>query len=217
MKMNLAPGEPHAGLWRVIPISEFVQTVFDSSQKRQNRPWIVAVDGRSGSGKSTLANRLHRAVLNSAVVHTDDVAWHHSFFGWSDLLIEGILKPLRLGEAVSYQPPGWQPHGRTGSITIPAGLDLIIIEGVGASRTEVMPYIDRSMWVQSDFDEAKRRCIARDGDTEEVRHFWEMWMTEELVFVQQQRPWERAALIVNGTPQQPYDQNAEIIVASTVQ
>jgi hypothetical protein len=30
----------------------------------------------------------------SALVHTDDVAWRHSFFGWSDLLIEGVLKPL---------------------------------------------------------------------------------------------------------------------------
>lgn len=217
MAMKISSGEPQADSWRVMPIREFVQAVFDMSQTPPDRPWIVAVDGRSGGGKTTFSNVLHQAVPKSAVVHTDDIAWHHSFFDWSDLLIEGVLKPLRLGSAVSYQPPGWQPHGRDGAIEIAAGLDLVVVEGVGASRTEVMPWIDRSVWVQSDFDEAKRRCIARDGGTEEVIKFWELWMTEELDFLQKQRPWERATLIVNGTPEQPYDRGTQVIAASALQ
>jgi hypothetical protein len=104
-------------------------------------------------------------------VHTDDIAWHHSFFNWSELLIEGVLKPLYNGEAVNYQPPGWLKKGRAGTIEVAAGLDLVIVEGVGASRTEVTPWIDRSVWVQSDLDEAERRGIARDGGTDEVRDF----------------------------------------------
>ena len=163
MNMKLGPGEPPAGPWRVMPTSDLVRLVFDADLARDGRPWILAVDGRSGSGKSTVANLLHRFVPASAVVHTDDVAWHHSFFEWSDLLVEGILKPLRNGQAVSYRPPGWDKRGRPGAIEVAAGLDLVVVKGVGASRTELMPWIDRALWVQSDLEEAERRGIARDA------------------------------------------------------
>jgi hypothetical protein len=103
--MKLGPGEPPAGPWRVMPISDLIRLVVDADRNRHDRPWILAVDGRSGSGKSSVANMFHRSVPASAVIHTDDVAWHHSFFDWSDLLVEGILKPLRNCKAVSYRPP----------------------------------------------------------------------------------------------------------------
>jgi hypothetical protein len=173
--MKLGPGEPSAGPWRVTPIGDVVQLVFDADRKRHDRPSIVAVDGRCGSGKSTLANLLHQSVPASGLVHTDDVAWHHSFFDWSDLLVENILKPLRNGKAVSYRPPGWQKHERPGAIEVAAGLDLVVVEGVGASRTEVMPLIDSSLWVQSDLHEGERRGIARDGGTGDARNFWHEW------------------------------------------
>jgi hypothetical protein len=148
------------------------------------------------------------------VVHTDDIAWHHSFFDWSDLLIEGILKPLHGGEAVRYQPPGWQIHGRSGAIVVAADLKLVIVEGVGASRTEAMPWIDRSIWIQSDLDEAERRGLARDGDTEDVRAFWHEWAVQEFDFLQRQRPWERARVIVNSTPAQPYDHTSAVVISA---
>lgn len=214
--MKLGPDEPLAAPWQVLPIRSLVDLVFNARDTSDDRPWILAVDGRSGSGKSTIADLLYRSVPNSTIVHTDDVAWHHSFFDWSDILIEGILKPLHRGKAVRYQPPGWQTHGRFGAIEAAAGLALVIIEGVGASRTEVMPWIDRSLWVQSDLDEAERRGLARDGGTEEARKFWREWMTQEFVFLRQQRPWERATAIVNGTPTQPYDSNSQVIVSATL-
>ena len=125
MNMKLGPGEPLAGPWRVTPIRGLVRLLFDAARVRDGRPWILAVDGRSGSGKSTVAALLHRSAPASAIVHTDDVAWHHSFFDWSDLLVEGILKPLRNGRAVSYRPPGWDKRGRPGAIEVAAGLDLV--------------------------------------------------------------------------------------------
>ena len=130
-------------------------------------PWMAAAEAESPPSQPLL----HRSVPGSAIVHTDDVAWHHSFFDWSDLLVEGILKPLRYGRAVSCRPPGWDKRGRPGAIQVAAGLDLVIVEGVGASRTEVMPWIDRALWVQSDLEEAERRGIARDGGTDEARDF----------------------------------------------
>ena len=54
--------------------------------------------------------------------------------------------------------------------------------------------------------EAERRGIARDvasgvnGDPIAAAAFWHSWMAEELPFLEHQRPWERAAVIVAGTP-----------------
>lgn len=56
---------------------------------------VVGVNGRSRSGKTTLAGLLATAREHIAVVHTYDVAWHHSFFDWPDVLIDGLLDPLR--------------------------------------------------------------------------------------------------------------------------
>ncbi|HXZ72680.1 MAG TPA: hypothetical protein VEH31_17660, partial [Streptosporangiaceae bacterium] len=59
-------------------------------------------------------------VPGSVVIHTDDIAWEHSRFGWAGLLIDGILIPVRGGQAVSYRPLRWDEHGREGSIKVPA-------------------------------------------------------------------------------------------------
>jgi len=61
------------------------------------RPVVLAVDGRSSSGKTTLAARMRGTVAGSVVVHTDDIAWWHSRFGWADLLIDSILMPVCQG------------------------------------------------------------------------------------------------------------------------
>ena len=51
---------------------------------------LVLVDGRSGAGKSTFARRLAQ-VLDAAVLHTDDIAWQHSRFDWSGVLLDGVI------------------------------------------------------------------------------------------------------------------------------
>jgi hypothetical protein len=212
--MLLGPGEPSAAPWQVLPVHHLVDIVLNAGGSASGRPRILAVDGRSGSGKSTIANILHDSVAASVIVHTDDIAWHHSFFDWSDLLIEGVLKPLWGGKEVHYQPPGWPTHGRPGAIEIPAGRDLVIVEGVGAGRSEVMPWLDCLLWVQSDLREAERRGLARDGDTEEARNFWHEWMAQEFDFLARQRPWDRATVIANGTPTQVYDRNSQVVVSA---
>jgi len=203
--MSLPAGEPAAGPWRAAPLAEVLDVLEQVAGTPTGRPRVVAVDGRGASGKSTLAEQLHRAVPASTVVHTDDVAWHHSFFDWTDLLAREVLEPVRRGQAVSYRPPGWIAHERPGAVVVPAGLDLVVVEGVGAGRRELEGLLDAVVWVQSDFAEAERRGIARDiaegvnGDVEESTAFWHEWMAEELAFVERQRPWERACLVVAGT------------------
>ena len=49
---------------------------------------VLAIDGHGASGKTTLARRLAAEHGAACVVGTDDLAWHHSFFDWADLLID---------------------------------------------------------------------------------------------------------------------------------
>lgn len=204
--MTLHAGEPAAAPWTPISTGDLLRLLDAAAGAPSGRPRIVAVDGRSAGGKTTLASRLHAAVPASAIVHTDDVAWNESFFGWAPLLAHGVLEPLRRGLAVSFQPPAWPAHGRDGAIEVPAGLDLVVVEGVGASQRALTGLLDAAVWVQSDAVEAERRGIARDiaqgvnGDEAASIEFWHGWMAQELPFLADDRPWERADVIVCGTP-----------------
>ena len=215
--LQLEPGEPEAGPWCAEPLSTVIEALTRPGPGRavRGRPVVLAVDGRSNSGKTTLAARIGRAVPGSAVVHTDDIAWAHSRFGWADLLIEGILVPVHQGRAVSYRPPRWAERGREGSIEVPAGCPLLVIEGDGAGRQEVADVVDALIWVQSDECEAERRALSRIGKPNEpptLRHYRE-WMAEEIPFNAVHRTWERADVIVCGTPEIPCGTATEIVVA----
>jgi hypothetical protein len=120
MPLRLAQEEPEAGPWRVELLSTVIEALTRLGPDRviDGRPVILAVDGRSNNGKTTLAARIAAAVPGSVVVHTDDIAWQHSRFGWADLLISGILEPVHHGRAISYRPPRWAEHGREGSIEV---------------------------------------------------------------------------------------------------
>lgn len=213
MTMRLGPGEPPAGPWRIEPVGVVVELLWRAAGEPAGRPRIVAVDGRSGGGKTTAAAVLAGGVPGAAVVHTDDIAWHHAFFDWADLLEAGVLEPLHRGLAVDYRPPGWIRKGREGSITVAAGCPLVIIEGCGAARRETRGLVDAVVWVQSDSVEARRRGLIRDGDTQAERDFWDEWTLEEEPFFLEHRPWDEAVLVVAGTPGLDHDPAAEIVVA----
>jgi hypothetical protein len=217
MAFQLAPEEPGAGPWRAEPLSDVIKNLVRLGSDRVvgGRGMVLAIDGRSSSGKTTLAARLHDAVAHSALVHTDDIAWRHSRFGWSDLLIEGVLVPFRRQEAVSYRPPRWAEHGRDGAIRIPAACPVLIIEGVGVARAEIAPLLDAVVWVQADRQETERRSRARvgqPGGPRSVRHHRD-WMDEEEPFLAGERPWERADVLVAGTPPIPSNAGSDLVVA----
>ncbi len=168
------------------------------------------MDGRSSNGKSRLAERIAALVPGAVVVHTDDVAWRHSRFGWDDLLLSGVIERLRRGDAVDYRPPAWDAHGRPGSITVPAAASLVLIEGAGAGRASLASHVDAVVWVQCDLDVAERRNRARVAAGELDAAGYEGWMAEEVPFHARERTWERADLIVSGST--TVDDPTDIIV-----
>ncbi|MFB9376298.1 hypothetical protein ACFFKU_13100 [Kineococcus gynurae] len=202
--ITLYAGEPEAGPFRVVPVADVLDRL---GTPPPGRPRVVAVDGRGGSGKSTVARRLAAAAgatTTATVVSTDDVAWHHSFFDWTDLLVEGVLRPARAGRAVAYRPPAWSARWRGGSIGVPAGTRWVFLEGVGSGRRELADLVDAVLWVQSDARAAEHAGIERDvaagdnGDRDEATRFWHEWQAEEIPFLAEQRPWERAILVLAG-------------------
>ena len=210
--MRLRPEEPAAGPWRVEPIVDVVTRLLGEAPQ----PAVIGVDGRSSSGKTTLARRMAEAVAGAgatAVVHSDDIAWHHSIFGWIDLLLEGVVEPVRAGRAVAFRPPAWDARDRRGAVMVPAGTGLLIVEGVGVGRPELAEVLDATVWVQSDLDEIERRNLVRVDAGEISPAGYEQWMAEEVPFLAEQRPWAHADMVVAGTPSLTHDPATEVVVA----
>jgi hypothetical protein len=122
----------------------------------------------------------------------------------------GVLEPVRRGEDVAYRPPGWVERGRPGAVHVPVGCHAVVMEGVGAGRRELADLVDALVWMQSDRAEARRRGIARDGG--DVA-FWDRWEAEEVPFLDEHRPWERADVVVAGSPVLDHDPDHEVVVA----
>lgn len=175
-------------------------------------PYLLAIDGRSSNGKSTLAARMARVTPGAEVVHTDDLAWWHSRFGWEDLLVAGVIEPLRRGEDVSYRPPAWEARGRMGRVAVNAAAPLVIIEGVGSGRRSLRPLLDGVIWVQSDLEITDARNQARVAAGELDQAGYDGWMAEEVPFQAAERTWDRADVVVSGTPSLEHEPDNDVIV-----
>lgn len=197
--MHLHPEEPEARSWELVDNVDLAIRV--RALLPAGKPALILVDGRSGGGKSTFAERLAR-LLDAAVVHSDDIAWHLDPIHWDDVLVDGVIMPWRRREAVSFRPPGWVVQGRAGAVEVPAR-PVLIVEGVGAGRSVLAAQAELVIWVQSDFDEARRRGLQRDTElgrtAKEAEAVWDEWMRAEEPFLAADRPWTRASLVVNGT------------------
>ena len=83
--------------------------------------------------------------------------------------------------------------------------------------------IDALIWVQSDERAAELRRLVRDRRPDALdlaNQAWDGtpfdhagWMAEEIPFNAAQRTWERADVIVCGTPEIQCDPSTEIVVA----
>ena len=212
-QVELPDGEPHFAPWRVRRIDDVVAAIL----RPATGPVVLAVDGRSGSGKTTVAGHLAARGAGATGVHTDDVAWYHAMFDWSDLLAGGVLAPVRRGDAVAFRPPPWDAQERPGAVGVPAGSPLVVVEGVGIGRRDLAAWFDALVWVQTDRAQARVRGLARDAALRPVHDraeaFWEEWEAAERPFLAVERPWERADVIVDGAPGLPHDPVTELVVA----
>lgn len=137
---------------------------------------LVAVDGYAGSGKSTLAARLAAALGGVPVIALDDLASHDGFFDWTDRLTRQVLRPLARGKMARHAVYDWQRRAFTRTAAVPPA-PVVLLEGVGAGRREVRPYLAFLVWLEVPRDVAWQRGRQRDGP--ELAAFWRSWQRAE--------------------------------------
>ncbi|MEV1046602.1 hypothetical protein [Streptomyces sp. NPDC049916] len=137
---------------------------------------LVAVDGHAGSGKSTFAARLAALLDGAPVLHLDDLATHEEPFGWTGRLREQVLLPLARGERARYAPYDWTGR-RFGPARTLEPAPVVLVEGVGAGRRAVRPWLAALCWMELDRETSWARGRRRDG--EGLREFWDGWTLAE--------------------------------------
>jgi uridine kinase len=181
---------------------------------------LVAVDGRAGSGKTRFAGRVAGALRSTgasvATVHTDDLASHADFYGWAPALVRDVLEPLRAGRTGVHWVYNWVARRADTRAEVPP-VDVVILEGVGAGRRELTGYLAYTIWVETRRQAALARGLQRDiaehGEAlrRELMAFWDEWASAEAIFLNDQRTWQRADLLVDGDSSLPHDPEREYV------
>ena len=158
---------------------------------------LVGIDGCGGAGKSTFAERLARCGDNWPVVHTDDFATHEEPLEWWPRMLADVIEPMSRRQRATFRPYDWVNRGPGDIITIEAA-DVVLIEGVGATRKGWRDRLALRIWVDADSDLRLRRGLARDGEA--LAEFWRGWRIAEDRYVAEEDPVAYADLVVTGDP-----------------
>ncbi|WP_049570555.1 uridine kinase family protein [Streptomyces sp. SBT349] len=137
---------------------------------------LIGIDGHAGSGKSTLADRLSAALGGAPVVRLDDFATHDAFFGWTGPLTRLVLRPLAEGRPARYPVYDWERRAFSGTAVFEPA-PVVLIEGVGAGRRDVRPWLACLVWLAVPAATAWQRGLHRDGPGLDA--FWREWRAAE--------------------------------------
>lgn len=175
---------------------------------------LVGVDGLGGSGKTTFASRLAAAAGAAGaaawpVVHTDDFASHDEPIEWWPRMLAEVVEPLLRGERAAFRAYDWV-NRRPGPTVEVEPADVVVIEGVGATRAAWRDRLAHRIWVDAPRDVRLRRGIERDG--EQLREFWTEWMRAEDRYVAEEDPRSYADLVIEGNPSPPHGEGVFAVV-----
>ncbi|AQS72323.1 hypothetical protein B1H29_30425 [Streptomyces pactum] len=110
------------------------------------------------------------------VLHLDDIASHEELFHWTGRLLSQVIEPLRRGDTAHYAPYDWRRRSFGAPRPLPPAR-VVVVEGVGAGREALRPYLAHLLWMELPREEAWARGRARDGA--EQRTFWDDWIPAE--------------------------------------
>ncbi|MEU6659479.1 hypothetical protein [Streptomyces sp. NPDC046821] len=137
---------------------------------------LVGVDGHAGSGKSTFAALLAEALGGAPVLRLDDLASHTALFDWTQRLRRQVIDPLSRGDVAAYEPYDWNVR----EYGAPRDLEpapVVLMEGVGAGRRAVRPFLARLLWMDTPREVSWGRGRLRDGPAQS--DFWDGWVRAE--------------------------------------
>src|SRR3954452_1141467 len=173
---------------------------------------LVGIDGCGGAGKTTFAQRLAAAADQAwPVIHTDDFATHDEPLEWWPRMLTQVIDPLSRNQPATFEPYDWV-HRRPGAETTVAPADVVVIEGVGATRKAWRDRLALRIWIDTDPELRLLRDLERDG--EELAEFWHDWRIAEDRYVADEQPQQHADLVIAGDPSEPHDPEREFVVLS---
>ena len=156
-------------------------------QVRQDKPLLVAIDGRCASGKSTLAKDLQKQ-LDCNVIHMDDFYLQPHQRTTKRMREPGgnvdyerfeteVLQPMLTGEAFSYRP--YDAHAVCFlPEVIVSPKKVTIIEGSYACHPRLRRSYDLRIFLTVDRQEQLERIRKRNGEEREER-FERIWIPLE--------------------------------------
>ena len=169
-----------------------------------NKPAIVAISGFGGSGKSTLA-RLIASEIHAPMIgidlffkSVDQTAFQHWEIMDFERLEQEVLQPFISGNTMlSYGKFNWEKNEVVETQIVQVN-DLIIIEGVGLLRPELMKYFAYTIWIECPIEVAiergKKRCDEYGSPQDEL---WDgIWRDNDLQCYREYLPMEIADCVV---------------------
>jgi hypothetical protein len=119
---------------------------------------------------------LAAALDDAPVLHLDDIATHEELFAWTGRLLRQVIEPLLRGEAARYRPYDWTARTFGAARELPAA-PVVLVEGVGAGRRALRPFLAGLLWMELPHEDAWTRGRRRDGQTQS--EFWAEWVRAE--------------------------------------
>ncbi|MEX0917334.1 MAG: hypothetical protein WDZ90_02330 [Candidatus Paceibacterota bacterium] len=175
--------------------------------KNLPKPILIGVSGFGGSGKSSMARKLGEA-LGAPIVGVDSFqkkgAFDTKFSLWEIMdykrLEKEVLEPFSKQEDINYAHFDASKDMISHTVEV-KNTEMLVIEGVGLFRPELLKYFTYKIWVDVPIEEAIIRGKKRDREeygnpTDEL---WDgTWKENDLEYYDKFRPNEVADVIIKN-------------------
>ena len=146
---------------------------------------IITIDGPAGAGKTTLASHLSTSLGNyfsTSVIHMDDL-----YNGWEDPFSAPFIEALNTitdshAKKIACAIPRFDwSMGRYGPAKTYQPAQLLILEGVGSSTSQIRDVVSASIWIDIKPEVGLQRVLTRDGTS--IATEMQQWLkTQETFF-----------------------------------
>lgn len=168
-------------------------------------PTIVAISGFGGSGKSTAASILSE-LLHAPIICIDPFGEGRGiedFSNWEGMDFKRFEQEVLIPFSEGINPLSY--HSWRHEEKVPHG-GLLIVEGVGLFRPELLKYFSYKIWVDAPQDIALERGKKRDADrrNNQPDDAWDSkwdgpWKRNDTEYFETHKPKEQADLIIENS------------------